>query len=305
MLLKKIKKLGMGIMVGIFTFSTMSTASFAQETDVITLTEQERENFKSIGYTDKDLDNLSQKEYDLYKNINGTLIDDKETYAKVVYTLKDGTHETKSIEELTENDIEHIEIVPGTKEEMMKSLSKDTVIGDDDSPESWIYVRTRAYKSDWYDDQYVFRTDFEWKQSPLVTLTDTIMTNNSSNLIAEGGSEFAKLYTDCYWISNGEIAETKTQNYSSADYSSPEGLGFGFDLDIKDYSTHYSEKNYGYMVYSARTAEDGYTGRGSTGAVYGHKKFTVSPSINWGAPSITPTSKIENTTPTYTEFRIQ
>lgn len=302
--MKKIKKV-LALGLACLTLSGMSTVSWAQENQTITLTQEERNNFKSIGYTDKDLENLSKEEYSFYKDFNGTILDDRETYSKVVYTLKDNIREIKSVEELTVDDIEHVEIVPGTKEDMLRSNTKDSVVGDDDILESWIGVRTRAYKSDWYPDQYVFRTDFEWRQSPVFTLTDTIMTNNSDNLIAERGSEFAKLYTDCYWTSNGQLAETKTQNYSSADHASPQGIGFGFDLDIKNYSSHYSEKNYGYMVYSARTAEEGYTGWGSTGAVYGHKRVAGSPSINWGAPSITPTSRFDNTTPTYTEFRIR
>lgn len=274
------------------------------------LTKKEIAQFKSIGFTDRDIETMTQEEYEKFKGFEGKLVSKQGKYLHYKKVSEDEVIvEEVSAQEATKQ----IEEYNNKKLDKIKTASEDVsilggVIDSDSVNESWLYLETTVYESDFGTKEFALRTDFEWKTTPIWKLTDIILTSTSDDLVAVQDSEIAKLYTDVYhYTSYDSLLASYSKTLTDAHFKQPDGQGMGFKLDIQDYD--YAGDNTkvelysGYMIFRTRCQNSTYTGWLSCGGNYAHQKLVGSYSINWGVPSVTPTSVYDNSDPTYVDWK--
>ena len=296
------------IIIFLFLISNVCL-SFAENQGKIELTPQEYEHIANLGFSDKEILDMSEISLNLYKNIIANLVASDEVYLRITYKPTD-------YEIFTNNHSSQISsnLIPINnreyKELSIVEISKDQAISESNfykqnlnvlsssngsTQTSWLRLTTDLSKIA-NKDEYFAKTSFEWLSNPLVDIGEVIGQGFSSNVSPVANSEYFELvYTrkdikldpnnprNWYW----GPAYTYTERIYVADKKANTGWGFSFRFA----PTNSSGSNYrGHMSFKVKPNVSGAKIIDIYGS-YVHTILSISPSITFsssGILSITP-----------------
>lgn len=148
------------------------------------LTKSDFERFQRMGFTDSDIADLTEKDLEYFKDIDGELIEFTETHYEVI-TDSDG--EILEFIELEEYFEEKVEIEEQMNNEDSVIRLPNNKLLSTYSTKAWSstkessFIKLRAFVNKINTDDYQFRLHLEWKSVPKNRFFDAAAITHSSD----------------------------------------------------------------------------------------------------------------------------
>lgn len=158
----------------------------------VTLTSKEEKNLKKLGFSDEEINTMTEEEFEKYKNLDGKLINKTDKFYKIT----------------TDQDSITSAIVVSEKEALAQSGYSESageeppavepgisVMAVDTRSTTWLKMTTSSTKLS--TGATLLKNSFVWLRNPNVALSDVVGITHSASAVKLAGTEsFAYKYTD-------------------------------------------------------------------------------------------------------------
>lgn len=249
-----------------------------------------RDNLIELGFTEEEINNFSDDEFDKFSKLKGIIVSKKTTYTRI---SPDGTSTELNKKEALK---EAAEINKKNKE----TIEDNQVTTNETSTKraTNLLLEQTVTVSSLNNGQYFIKNSFKWLTNSLSRYTDVLAISHSTSL-SNNSSNTGAVYLYDWKVSNGYpnagTTGTKTNVISSIKKSSSTGFAWAIDLklnnpDIKG-TTATNHRGYAYMIVNKTPSN--FTGYANAYGHYFHQKLklsgTMSISINGASVNVTPT----------------
>ncbi|CAH0258939.1 hypothetical protein SRABI96_03371 [Peribacillus sp. Bi96] len=192
MFYKVSKVLGMFALVFLL-FLVLPTNSKAESNDEgstpIYLSDEEKDSLKNLGFSEEEIDSMTEEEYEAFANIDGEL-----------------TGESTEFFQVTEQQDGQVDIIPVTEEQATQGLFHDKVMRATKTEKtSWISLTLTSSKLS--NGNTLLKNSFKWLKSPNVGLKDVLaITHSTSAVKVSGTDKFVYKYTDGSYLINSKCS---------------------------------------------------------------------------------------------------
>ncbi|KZZ84523.1 hypothetical protein [Bacillus sp. SJS] len=252
----------------------------------ITLNPIERDRMLKLGFSENELNTITQEEYSNYINLSGDLVSVEDTYVKTIYNQ---TTDTVSAEKVTEQQ--------ALNELQMATASAITCRKPNDCVQntSWMRMRTTASKTK--IGSVLIKNSFQWLKNPNFTMTDAVALTHSTSVAKIPSSvKFSYKYTDTRGVHSVKPKQIIVD---------PVGMAATFNL--KTYGSNTAPRNHnGYISYEV-LPQNKYDVKANVYGHYTHTEISIlgiglSVALKSGSMSITGVAKTTKMPDTYILF---
>ncbi|ABB14565.1 hypothetical protein [Carboxydothermus hydrogenoformans] len=293
--------------ITVFTIIFCITFLFSGVAFAKSYTKNEIEHFKELGFTEDEIANFDDREYQEYSKLNGKVISSVQKFYRV--TPKEGFVEISKNQAIKEvfNYREKKRIKKNDNNKI--SLSSISILsgGTDTNSCSWMTQTTTV--TDLGNKQFLFKNSFTWLTEPIWTLNDVVAITHSSSTSTISGSEYLKYIYDRWFYDDGIPlwqVDTITKTYYKAYAKNVNGYAFVFDLLGSD-GGYVVENNRGYMVYKVNATPSNFIGYSNAFGHYAHQQVALLFGIDLfsGSMSVSPSFAFDQAPDTDVQFYIK
>lgn len=282
------KKLLVTFSLGILLFSLpLANVKAEDEPDLpreqLNLSDVEITNLKSLGFSDSEIQNMGQEEYELNKNLTGEEISSNSRYFKVIETIEPITYKVKTTSDSNEvTDSIDIEI---SKEEFENQAYKSNISPYASTTKSTSYKRMTTSAVKLSTGKYRVKAQVEWTKMPKNRDKDVLGVGVNGAVWDPNGGEYGVQNWQTY-----NRVTNKRANGSATYKSSSNNWEYGADtyaltMNLKDDPTanNYVTNLMLTMYYSVEPLKSKPTIGLKAYGKYAHQEnyYSVSPSIGF------------------------
>ncbi|MCM3216666.1 hypothetical protein ABER75_11155 [Niallia taxi] len=148
----------------------------------VELNSEEKENLEQLGFTEDEIETISQEEYNKYNKLDGELLTTDESVYKIISDSKGNILTTTQV----------------TEAQAFSEMNKPAQISiraTSTKQSSWLKMTTTSSKLS--NGNILLKNSFKWLKNPAIALTDVVGISHSASAVKVPGTEgFSYKYTD-------------------------------------------------------------------------------------------------------------
>lgn len=232
------KKLIVSMLTLLLLFS--STITYADSSTDLNKSEAER--YHQLGFTDKEINDLTPEEIEYFNQFNGELVSSDTKYYRIYEDIGEDIGVNKAAGAVQEKS--NLKVVEISKEQalleveqynasLLNAHSDISIMGggtDTKKSASWLTMTTDVSDLGGSPKEYLLKNSFTWLTEPNWALTDVLAITHPETVVHIQNSEIAAYTYDRYTLWSGNYIDTKTTNLFTADESNSRGKAFKIDI---------------------------------------------------------------------------